>query len=215
MQKFKIAIADDHKIFRKGLVFSLRHYSDLEFVFEAEDGADLIKKLDSTLPDVILMDLKMPNVDGIEATKIVKKKFPSVAIICLTMMDDERFVFHLMDNGANGYLLKNSEPEEIRKAIIEVKKQGYYLNDFTRKAILKRKPNTNSSVPKLNNQAEMSSKEKSVLELICMEFTSKEIGDKLNISPRSVETVKERLMERFGAKNVVGLVFYAIKNNII
>jgi DNA-binding NarL/FixJ family response regulator len=130
MNTIKVGIADDHKIFRKGVILSLRQYTNISFVFEAENGEELLKELETTQPDVVLMDLRMPGKDGIETTKEVSKKYPDVKVLILTMFEDERFVSHLMENGANGYLLKNADPAEIKKAIMEVMARGYYLNNF-------------------------------------------------------------------------------------
>ena len=126
----KVAIADDHKIFRKGVILSLRPFTNIKFVLEAENGDELLKGLPDALPDVVLMDLRMPHKDGIETTKAVSKLYPNIYVIVLSMYEDERFVYHLMENGANGYMLKNAEPQEIRKAIMEVYEKGYYLNNF-------------------------------------------------------------------------------------
>ena len=129
MSQIKVAIADDHQIFRKGVILSLRSYTNIKFVLEAENGEELLAGLAEAEPDVILMDLRMPGKDGIETTKAVNKMFPNIHVLVLTMYEDERFVTHLMENGANGYLLKNAEPQEIRKAIMDVFEKGYYLND--------------------------------------------------------------------------------------
>lgn len=211
----KVAIADDHKIFRKGVILSLRHYSNIRFVLEADNGEDLLNHLDETQPDVILMDLRMPVKDGIEATKFISKHYPKIAVIVLTMHEDDRFVTHLMENGANGYLLKSTDPSEIKKAITDVVTKGYYLNNFVNRILLKRAHNKTKSIPSLNNDFPVTDKEKDVLRYICMEFTSQEIGQKMDISPRTVESIKERLMERFGVKNTAGLVFFAVKNNLV
>ena len=120
MNTITVGIADDHKIFRKGVILSLRQYTNISFVFEAENGEELLKELETTQPDVVLMDLRMPGKDGIETTKEVSKKYPDVKVLILTMFEDERFVSHLMENGANGYMLKNADPSEIKKAIMEV-----------------------------------------------------------------------------------------------
>ena len=114
----KVAIADDHKIFRKGVILSLRPFTNVKFVLEAENGDELLTGLPGAEPDVVLMDLRMPGKDGIEATKIVSKQYPHIKVLVLSMYEDERFVYHLMENGANGYLLKNAEPQEIRRAKI-------------------------------------------------------------------------------------------------
>ncbi len=213
--EIKVAIADDHKIFRKGVILSLRHYSNIRFVLEADNGQDLLDQLDEAKPDVVLMDLRMPVKDGIEATKFINKHYPNIAVIVLTMHEDDRFVTHLMENGANGYLLKSTDPSEIKKAITDVITKGYYLNNFVNRILLKRAHNKTKSIPSLNNDFPVTDKEKDVLRYICMEFTSQEIGQKMEISPRTVESIKERLMERFGVKNTAGLVFFAVKNNLV
>ncbi len=213
--EIKVAIADDHKIFRKGVILSLRHYSNIRFVLEADNGEDLLNQLDEAKPDVVLMDLRMPVKDGIEATKFMNKHYPNIAVIVLTMHEDDRFVTHLMENGANGYLLKSTDPSEIKKAITDVVTKGYYLNNFVNRILLKRAHNKTKTIPSLNNDFPVTDKEKDVLRYICMEFTSQEIGQKMEISPRTVESIKERLMERFGVKNTAGLVFFAVKNNLV
>ncbi len=215
MGSIRVAIADDHKIFRKGVILSLRPYSNIKFMLEAENGNDLIQGLAITEVDVVLMDLRMPGKDGIEATKIVSKQFPNIKVLVLSMYEDERFVYHLMENGASGYLLKNAEPQEIRRAIMEVQEKGYYLNNFVNRILLKKSHAKQKVVPSLNNEITLSDKEKDVLRFICMEFTAAEIAQKMEISARTVEAIKDRLMERFGTKNTAGLVFFAVKNNLI
>jgi DNA-binding NarL/FixJ family response regulator len=219
MGPIKVAIADDHKIFRKGVILSLRAYPNLKFVLEAENGQELIDLLsvtpDEDKPEVILMDLRMPQKDGIETTKFVAKQYPSIHIIALTMYEDERFVSHMMEIGANGYLLKSADPSEIKKAIMEVKAKGYYLNNFVNRILLKKSHARQKVVPSLSNEVTLTDRERDVVKYICMEFTAQEIAQKLEVSPRTVEAIKDRLMERFGAKNTAGLVFYAVKNNLI
>ena len=215
MNTITVGIADDHKIFRKGVILSLRQYTNISFVFEAENGEELLKELETIQPDVVLMDLRMPGKDGIETTKEVSKKYPDVKVLILTMFEDERFVSHLMENGANGYMLKNADPSEIKKAIMEVMARGSYLNNFVNRVLLKKSANRAKTIPSLNNEIVMSDKEKEVVRLLCMEFTASEIAIKMEISPRTVESIKDRLMERFGLKNTAGLVFFAVKNNMI
>lgn len=211
----KVAIADDHKIFRKGVVLSLRPFTNIKFVLEAENGDELLKGVEEADPDVILMDLRMPGKDGIETTKLISKNYPKIKIVVLSMYEDERFVYHLMENGANGYLLKNAEPQEIRRAIMDVHEKGYYLNNFVNRILLKRSHARQKVIPSLNSEITLSEKEKDVLRFICMEFTAQEIAKKMDISARTVEAIKDRLMERFGSRNTAGLVFFAVKNNLI
>ncbi|HJS53115.1 MAG TPA: response regulator transcription factor [Chitinophagaceae bacterium] len=211
----KVAIADDHKIFRRGVILSLRPYTNIKFVLEAENGEELLKALPGNEPDVILMDLRMPGKDGIEATKIISKQYPQIKVVILTMYEDERFVYHMMENGANGYLLKNAEPQEIRRAIMDVYEKGYYLNNFVNRILLKRSHARQKVVPSLNSEITLNDKERDVLRFICMEFTAQEIAKKMEISARTVEAIKDRLMERFGSRNTAGLVFFAVKNNLV
>ena len=215
MDIVKVAIADDHKIFRKGVILSLRQYTNIKFVQEAENGQELIDGLEESNPDIVLLDLKMPVKDGIETTKYINKHFPSVRIIILTMYEDERFVGHLMDSGANGYLLKSTEPAEIKKAISDVMRTGFYLNNFVNKILIKKNYSKQKFNPNLNSEVVISEREKEVLTLVCMEYTAQEIAQKMDISARTVEAIKDRLMERFGVKNSVGLVFFAMKNSLI
>jgi DNA-binding NarL/FixJ family response regulator len=211
----KVAIADDHKIFRKGVILSLRPYSAIKFVQEAENGQELLDGLAASEPDVVLMDLRMPLKDGIETTKIIAKQYPSIHIIALTMYEDERFVSHMMEIGANGYLLKSADPSEIKRAIIEVATKGYYLNNFVNRILLKKSHTRTKIIPSLNTEITLNDREREVVRYICMEFTAHEIAQKIDVSPRTVEAIKDRLMERFGAKNTAGLVFFAVKNNLI
>lgn len=210
-----MAIADDHKIFRKGVILSLRPYTNIKFVLEAENGEELLAGIAEAAPDVVLMDLRMPQKDGIETTKILSKQYPNIYVLVLSMHEDERFVSHLMENGANGYLLKNAEPQEIKKAIMDVFEKGYYLNNFVNRILIKKAHSKQKALPSLNSEVTITDKEKEVLQFICMEFTAQEIAQKMDISPRTVEAIKDRLMERFGSKNTAGLVFFAVKNNLV
>ncbi len=215
MAVIKVAIADDHKIFRKGVILSLRPYNNIKFVQEADNGQELIDGIPEHQPDVVLMDLRMPLKDGIETTKYITKAFPNIFILALTMFEDERFVSHMMEIGANGYLLKSADPQEIKQAIIEVSSKGYYLNNFVNRILLKKSHAKNRSVPNLNSETTLTDRERDVIKYICMEFTAQEIAQKMEVSSRTIEAIKDRLMERFGARNTAGLVFFAVKNNLI
>jgi DNA-binding NarL/FixJ family response regulator len=215
MNQIRVAIADDHKIFRKGVILSLRTYAHIKFVMEADNGQDLLDKLPEAAPDVVLCDLKMPIKDGIDATKYIAKHHPNIRVIILTMYEDERFVGHLMDCGAAGYLLKSTDPSEIKNAIMDVMRTGFYLNPFVNRVLIKKNFAKQKINPTLTSEIVLSDREKEVLTLVCMEFTASEISQKMSISARTVEAIKDRLMERFGVKNSVGLVFFAMKNQLI
>jgi DNA-binding NarL/FixJ family response regulator len=215
LEEIKIGIADDHKIFRKGVILSMRQYTNIRFVFEAENGEELMKQITEHKPDIILCDLKMPVKDGIDATKAITKEYPGIRVIVLTMYEDDRFVSHLMDCGAAGYLLKNTEPSEIYKAINDVKRTGFYLSPFVNRILIRKNFSKQKFTPSLLNEAVLSQREKEVLMHVAMEYTASEIAGKLFISARTVEAIKDRLMERFGVKNSVGLIFYAMKNRLL
>lgn len=215
MNKIKIAIADDYKIFRDGLKVGLSADENLEVIMEADNGEDLLNELEKKLPDVIIMDLKMPIMDGMEATKLVRKKYPSIKVLVVTMYDDDKFIIHLMEIGANGYLLKNAEPDEIRKSIYAVHENGYYFNDLVNKALLKKLVLKNNLKPSFNQNIDLNEREHEVLKLICEEKTATEIGKEIFLSPRSIEGIRQRLIEKVGVRNTAGLVMFAVKNGIV
>jgi DNA-binding NarL/FixJ family response regulator len=215
MSKIRIAIADDYKIFREGLKVGLSADDNMEVMLEADNGEDLLKALENAQPDVIIMDLKMPIMDGMEATKVVRKKYPSMKVLVVSMYEDDKFIIHLMENGANGYLLKNAEPEEIRRSIYAVHENGYYFNDLVNKALLKKLILKNNLKPSFNQNVELSERELEVLKLICEEKTASEIAREIFLSPRSVEGIRQRLIEKVGVRNSAGLVMFAVKSGIV
>lgn len=215
MSKIKIIIADDYKIFREGLKVGLSADDRLEVMAEADNGEDLVKLLETNTPDVILMDLKMPIMDGMEATKIVRKKYPAMKVLVVSMYEDDKFIIHLMENGANGYLLKNAEPDEIRRSIYSVHENGYYFNDLVNKALLKKLVLKNNLKPSFNQNIDLTEREQEVLKMICEEKTAAEIAKEIFLSPRSVEGIRQRLIEKIGVRNTAGLVMFAVKNGIV
>lgn len=215
MKKIRCVIADDHKLFRQGVIFSLSEYDTLVMVGEAEDGQQLIDMLEETRPDVILMDLKMPGMDGIEATRYIHQHYPDIRILVLSMYDDEKFIVHLMETGASGYLLKNAEPEEILGAIEAAFANGYYFTDMINRAMLKKIVTRKQFSPTFNDEIQLTDRETEVLRLICEEYTAPEIAKMVYLSPRTVEGIRGRLIEKIGVKNTAGLVMYAVRNGFI
>jgi DNA-binding NarL/FixJ family response regulator len=215
MEKIKIAIADDYAIFREGIKAGLNRDKNLEVMLEAENGEELLNEIEKNQPDVILMDLKMPVMDGMEATRQIRKKYEHIKILAVTMYDDDKFIIHLMENGANGYLLKNADAKEIRKAIYAVHENGYYFNDIVNSALLKKLVIKGNFKPSFNQDIEFSERELDVIKMICNEKTATEIGTELFLSPRSVEGIRQRLIEKIGARNTAGLVMFAVKSGIM
>ena len=215
MKKINIAIADDYKIFREGIKKCIASDKNLEVSSEADNGEDLINSLKTHQPDVVIMDLKMPIMDGMEATQLIHKNYPKVKVLVVTMYEEDKFIIHLMEIGANGYLLKNSEPDEIRRAIYAVHENGYYFNDLVNKALLKKLVLRPNIKPSFNQDVEFTERELEVLKLICEEKTAAEIAKEIFLSPRSVEGIRQRLIDKVGVRNTAGLVMFAVKNGIV
>ena len=211
----KVAIADDHKLFREGIRFLLDNMEGIETSFEAADGQELLDKVSQSSVDVLLLDLDMPEIDGIEALTMIRKQYPELGIIVLTMHTEYKMIAHLMELGANGYLLKDTSPEELEAAIRMVNEEGFYFNKQVSEAMLSGLKNQGQKKPVLKNSTSISARELEVLELICQEFTTKEIGDKLFISQRTAEGHRKNLIEKFGVKNTAGLIVKAIKEGVI
>jgi DNA-binding NarL/FixJ family response regulator len=207
-------IADDHQVFRQGLQLVLSDDAELSFSGEAENGLKLLDLLKKQPADVILLDLKMPVMDGFTAIREIRKQYPHIKILILTMHDEEHFVLHMLEAGANGYLLKNAHPAEIRQAIHAVMDNNYYFNDFISSAMLKSLVNKNLATPVFKASATLNEKEIKILQLICQECTSAEIGEKVFLSARTVEGIRAGIMEKVGVRNIAGLVMYAVKNGI-
>ena len=214
MNHITIAIADDYKIFRDGLKLCFSSDKNLQVIFETDNGEELIESLKTQQPNIIIMDINMPLLDGMEATKIVRKKYPQIKILVITMYDNDKFIINLMENGAHGYLLKNAEPKEIIKAIYAMCENGYYFNDLVNKALLKKLVMKNNLKPSFNHNIELTEREQEVLKMICEEKTAVEIGKEIFLSPRSVEGIRTRLIEKVGVRNTAGLVMFAVKNGL-
>jgi DNA-binding NarL/FixJ family response regulator len=214
MSPIHIAIADDSKIYREGLKLCLSSDKNLTVISEAENGAELLKAVEKELPDIVIMDLNMPVMDGMEATKIIRKKYEHLKVLVVTMYDSDKFIIYLLENGANGYLLKNAEPAEIIKAIYTVCENGYYFNDLVNKVLLKNLVTKNNLKLSFNKNIELTEREQQVLKLICEEKTIEEIGQAFSLSARVVEGFREKLIEKVGVRNTAGLVMFAVKNGL-
>src|SRR5690606_36055580 len=189
-------IADDHKIFRQGLKLALAGDHKLKCIGEAADGHQLLDLIKKQPPHVILLDLRMPGMDGIEALAHIKQHYPAVRILILTMHDDEHFIVHLMENGANGYLLKNAEPDEIKLAIHTVYDNEYYFNDLVSATLLKKVVQQTAQPPRFNEEVKLTDKEVAILKLICNEMTAAEIAKEVYLSQRTVEGIRSTLLEK-------------------
>ena len=215
MAIIQYVIADDHKIFRQGLKMTLADDHKIKCTGEAANGVELLGLLQQSRPDVVLLDLKMPEMDGLEVLKEIRRLYETLKVIVLTMFDDEHFILHMMETGANGYLLKNAEPAEIKNAIHAAHENGYYFNDLVNTAMLKKIVQQHKIPPRFRTEIILNEKETEILKLICGEHTAAEIGKKIFLSTRTVEGIRSVLLEKIGVRNTAGLVMYALKNGIV
>jgi DNA-binding NarL/FixJ family response regulator len=214
--KLSIAVADDHALFRKGLVGLLEDFGFVENIYEASDGLELIEllKIADPLPEIVLLDLRMPVMDGVEATEKIKELFPGIKIIILTMQDDESFILHMIEKGINSFLLKNVEPEELKRVIKTLQTREFYFTEKLSNLVVKALYSKGKKATSIYYDALFTEREIEVLKLICEELTNQEIADKLNVSKRTIDGHRASLFEKSGAKNTAGLVIYAVKNGI-
>lgn len=211
----KVAIADDHILFRTGVKTALSMKKDIKMVAEADNGMQLLTLLKHVQPDVILLDIQMPIMDGITTLPEIKKLYPDVKVVMLTMHNDHSMISKLMELGANAYLTKNSDSEVIYEAVKTVHQQEYYFNTLTNKALidgLRVKRQTENALP---TDAKLTDKEVTILKLMCEEKSTKEIADMVDLSPRTVEAIRDKLKTKTGAKSMAGLVMFAVKSGII
>src|SRR6266513_1139354 len=216
-QQIKVAIADDHKIFRDGIKMALRDKEYLKILWEAEDGKDLMHKLQLKLPDVLLMDIRMPEVDGINAIGMIRKEYEGIKIIVLTMYDDQEMITKMMEMGANAYLTKTTDPEEIYEAILTCMNDDFYFNSLVNNAVMGKliqkknvRQHYGSAVPINFNEKEIK-----ILQLLAEDKTTEEISKTIFLSPRTIETIRQNMKSKVGAKTIAGLIMYGMRNKLI
>lgn len=217
LNPIKVLITDDHVLYRAGVKTALSAKSDVKVIAEADNGMHLLSMLKSVEPDVILLDIQMPVMDGISTLPEIKKSWPHIKVIMLTMLEDHSMITKLMELGANSYLSKTSDVEVIYDAIKTCFEQDYYFNALTNKALLTNLKQRNVMTPQkmVQQEAQLNDKEMLILKLMCEEKSTKEIADIVDLSPRTVEAIRDKLKVKTGAKSTAGLIMYAVKNNII
>lgn len=220
-KKIKVGVVEDQLLFREGMKAILRSWQDIELVFESPNGHSVKEKFiqnKQEIPDVVLVDYSLPsekNVDynGVMLTMELKVAFPDVKVIILSMHEDENFIIHAIENGAHGYLIKESDPAEVYEAISAVHYRGSYINE---RALLALQRNMNKRDSRKSSPGiHLTQREVEVLNLICQQMTAEEIAEKLFISVKTVNGHRANLLDKTQVKNVAGLVVYAIKNNIV
>ncbi|MCK5535650.1 MAG: response regulator transcription factor [Bacteroidales bacterium] len=215
MKKLKVIIVDDHKMFREGLKFLLYELPNVEVIAEAEDGLKFLELIKTLTPDIVLMDIKMPNMDGITATKKALEIKPELKFIAITMFGDEDYYYKMIHAGVNGFLLKKSGSNELAEAIRMVSSGFEYFSVDILKNIIVTLGNKNQTNSEKSDTIKFTPREKEVFELICGGLSAKYIAEKLNISHRTVEGHKRKLFDKTGAKNISSLIMIGIKNKLI
>lgn len=216
MTAIRVAVVDDHKIFRTGIITSLKSYEDIQVVLQAGDGEELLTLLQTTSVDVILLDIKMPVLNGIEVLKTIRKSDQKIKILILTMYEEETYVVELLDAKANGYLIKNTDPEEIYQAIKSSFETGFYFTDFIKDILAIKMLGTISANSNESQKIpELTEREINVLQLICDQKTTIEISKLLNLSIRTIENIRSQLLLKTETKNTAGLVLSAFKNQLL
>jgi DNA-binding NarL/FixJ family response regulator len=212
--KITIIVADDHELFRNGLVLFLSAVKTFEIVGTARNGSELISIAHEAQADVILTDISMPKVDGIEATREIVKNNENVGVIALTMFSDEEAIINMMKAGARGFLQKSCDLAEIKEAINAIyDKHNYFCKATTEK--LSKLYRKNEFIGEFKKDVSLlSDREIEIIRLICEEFSAKEIGERLNCSFRTIEGCRVKILEKINAKNVAGIVLFAIKNRL-
>lgn len=210
----KIAVVDDHLLFRNGIVSLLKEYDFMDIVFQASNGLELLKMVGDNRPDVVLLDIQMPGMDGITATVRLKELYPEIKIIILTMHNEDEYIFDLMTKGANGFVQKNKSLDVLVEAIQSVTEKGYYYNDHITNVLLNN-GGEHLKTPGTGGVSELTGREREIVKLICAQKTIREIAEILEISPRTVDTHKNNIFVKTGAKNIIGVALYAVQNKLI
>jgi len=210
-----LVIADDHEIFRDGLALMLSKQEGLTLAGQAENGRQLIELVKELQPDIIITDIKMPLMSGIEATRLLLQQFPGLKIIALSMFDEEHLIVDMLEAGAKGYLLKNADKKEILEAIDAVYGDNNFYCRHTSARLASMIVKRKLDPFKKKNEILFSDREKEIIRLICRQMTAQEIGDQLFLSKRTVEGYRTRIMEKMEAKNTAGVVIFALKNSLI
>jgi DNA-binding NarL/FixJ family response regulator len=209
-EKKKVIIVEDHSIFREGLKRVLFQMEEIELIGEASNGAELLEILKKETPDLVLMDIQMPVMDGIEATEKAIRMQPSLKILVLSMFGEEEFVYSMVDKGVSGFILKTADVKDLERGIRKVASgQEYYSEEVM--SVLVKKFRSYDTVDKIV----LTEKERDVLRLLCKGLSNHDIADKLFLSPRTVEGYRNKLLQKTNTSNVLNLVIYALRNKLV
>lgn len=210
----KIALVDDHVLLRNGLSGLIRDLGHT-VLFEADHGKELVQKIDpSSLPDILLLDINMPEMDGYETAKWMKQNHPNVKILALSMYDNEKAIINMLRSGAKGYILKDSDPAQLNSALHDLLQKGFYYSDLVSGKLIHAINGIDENGSSENNPG-ISEREIEFLKYACTELTYKEIAEKMYLSPRTIDGYRDSLFEKLAIKTRVGLAMYAIKSGLV
>ncbi|MFN4285983.1 MAG: response regulator [Lacibacter sp.] len=213
--QIRYAIADDHKIFRDGIKMALSGKPHLKLVWEAQDGKEMMHKLAIKRPDILLLDIRMPELDGVNALQLIRAEHEDIKIVVLSMYDDQQMVSKMMEMGANAYLTKTADPDEIHDAIITCMNEEFYFNELVNQAVLLKLHHKKKVRNFYPNPVQFSEKEIQILKLLAEDKTTEEISKTVFLSPRTVETIRQNMKNKVGAKTIAGLIVYGMRNKLL
>jgi len=210
----RIAITDDHMLFRKSLKLLINSFENMEVVVGASNGKELLEKLETLSVDILLLDLQMPEMDGFETCRRVNELYPEIKILVLTLLDDAETIREVIKLGVQGYFTKNTDPSELKNAILKLNDDGFYFEKSLTSII---QHILDDPSPELKNQHSLifSEREMQIVSLTLKEYSGTEIAIKLNISPKTVEKHKRNLMGKTGAKNFIGVITFALLHGFL
>jgi DNA-binding NarL/FixJ family response regulator len=206
-----IAIVDDHNLLREGLVNTLKGYDQIKILFDARNGLDMQKKLaNNDMPDIIVMDISMPLMDGHSAIAWLREHYPLIKVLALTMHEDDNNIIKMLRKGAAGYVLKDCSTSELVRSFTLIMEKGYYINELVSGRLMRSVMNTGES-----QDVFFSDRELEFMQLCCSELTYKQIADRMNVSPRTIDGYRDSLFDKLEIKSRTGLVLYTIKNELV
>jgi len=214
-KQISLVIADDHEIFRDGLALMINKQEHLSLVGQAGNGRELIQLVNDKKPDIVITDIKMPYLDGIAATRLMLQQDPLLKIIALSMFDEEDLIVEMLEAGAKGYLLKNADKKEIQEAILTVNEGNIFYCKLTSTRLASLIVKSKFDPHKKKSSDLFTERERQIIELICLQHTAQEIGERLFLSKRTVEGYRTRILEKMEVKNTAGVVVFALRHNLI
>jgi len=216
MMPINVVLVDDHVLLRNGLANLIESFGNYKVLFEANDGKDFIQKLNpGLLPDVVLMDINMPLMDGYETCLWLKDNYPDIKVLALSMYDNENAIIRMFKAGAKGYILKDCDPFELKKALEAIVTKGFYYSEMVTGTLIHTINTMDEKANYLNNAVKLNDREITFLKYACTELTYKEIAEKMFVSPRTIDGYRDDIFQKLNVKTRVGLVMYAIKNGIV